>query len=1047
MLALALAASPLAAQTREITGKVTQAGAGTPISEATIGIVGAQLGVRANERGEYRLRVPEGDATLLVRAIGFKRQTLRVPATQATADFALEKDVLQLEGVTVTGQATEIDKRNASTAVASVSAEELMVAPAKSLEGNLSGKVIGATIFENSGVPGGGMQIQIRGATSILGQGDPLYVVDGVIVSNQSVQGGLSSISHSSGSTQSSQDQTVNRLADINPNDIENIEVLKSAAATAIYGSRATNGVVVITTKRGKAGATRYNVTQRVGSQQATRLLGSRHFSSYDQGCGATRNADSLAKCANGSVKPWIGSSTQADSVARANCTASGCAWYDWQGALYNNTSPAFETIMSASGGFNNTKYFGSVNDRQSPGTQQNSGARLSSGRVNLDQTIGDKITLSGGVNFSHNLTHNGIGGNDNSGISPMYALGYAPAIYNLEQIDPITHRPVKMFMNGGGSGTANPFDVVHQIVNAEDTWRQIGTVRLGYLALSTVKNTVQLTYLGGVDRFSFEGNQYSPNYLQFEPADGFLGTSQIDNTSSRNINQSLNAVWTFNPGYKWFNSAQTSVGGTYETQYTRNYLVRQRGLTPTRVIAANGSDIATFDEVREFRDQSHYINEQFIGLDEKLSVAIGVRDDRGSANGDRSKFYAFPKYSASYRFTEPLNRFTSAIDELKLRASYGQSGNRPNFGVREITIGSGGVIGGANSLSASSTVGNPNIKPEVMNEFEMGADAAFLRGRALLEVSRYNRVIKDLLVTYPLAPSSGLGTQTVNGGQISTRGIEAGLTLVPITNRNTEWTFRTTYQHNVQYVDKLTVPAFNAPGGSFGVSYGRNRVVAGTRPTYIWGNQVYSCINTTVDGKLVVGTGQDNKPCHRINAGDPSVAGSITRDSIIADANPIAQISFLNTVRWKNFSLTGLLDWRVAGYTADMTKNTWDEGGNSRDYDKAPPPNDAGYKTMGDFRYGTWNDGNIGTYIDRGTYLKLREISVSYLAPKAWASWLRANDLRISVQGRNLGMVTDYWSFDPEFNNFGNQNFNRFIDLGPYPSMRQFFLSIDLGY
>ncbi|HEY9225851.1 MAG TPA: SusC/RagA family TonB-linked outer membrane protein, partial [Gemmatimonadaceae bacterium] len=953
--------------------------------------------------------------------------------------------VLQLEGVTVTGQATTVDKRNASTAISSVSAEELLVAPAKSIEGNLSGKVVGASIYENSGTPGGGMQIQIRGATSIMGQGDPLYVVDGVIVSNQSVQGGLSSITRSSGTTASSQDQTVNRLADINPNDIESIEVLKSAAATAIYGSRATNGVVVITTKRGKSGATRYNITQRVGSQQAIRLLGSRHFTSYADGCGPTRSAADLALCKDGAVKPYIGSSAQADSVARANCTASGCPWYDWQGDLYNNTSPSFETVMSASGGFNATKYFGSINDRQVRGTQQNSGARMSSGRLNIDQTIGEKLTLSAGANLTHNTTHNGVGGNDNSGISPMYALGYAPAIYDLQQIDPLTGRPVRMFMNGGGTGTVNPFDALHQILNAEETWRQIGNLRLGYSALSTVKNTVQLTYLAGVDRFSFEGNQYSPNYLQYEAADGFLGTAQINSTTSKNINQSVNAVWTFSPGYKWFNSLQTSVGGTYETQYFRNYAVRQRGLTPTKETANGGSDVLTVDNVTEFRDQSRYINAQFIGLDEKLALSVGVRGDRGSANGDRSTFYTFPKYSASYRFQEPLSFLTSKIDEVKFRASYGQSGNRPNYGVREITIGSGGVIGGSGSLSASQGVGNPNIKPEVMNEFEVGADAAFLRGRALLEVSRYNRVIKDLLVTYPLAPSSGLGNQTVNGGQISTRGIEAGLTLVPISTRNAEWTFRTNYQHNVQYVDKLNVPAFNAPGGSFGVSYGRNRIVQGTRPTYIWGNQIYSCVNSTnASGQLVINTGSDGKPCHRIEAGQEVIAGSITRDSIIADANPIAQISFLNTIRWKSFTVTGLLDWRVAGYTSDMTKNTWDEGGNSRDYDQPSPK--AGM-SLGDFRYSTWQAGNIGTYIDRGTYLKLREVSVSYQAPKAWASRLRANDLRVSVQGRNLGIKTDYWSFDPEFNNFGNQNFNRFIDLGPYPSMRQFFFSVDLGY
>jgi len=1023
---IAFAPIPLLAQTREITGKVTQAGTGTPITEATIGVLGAQQGVRTNERGEYRLKVPASDIQILVRAIGYKRQTVRVAAAQATADFSLEKDVLQLEGVTVTGQATTVDKRNASTAIASVSAEELQVAPAKSLEGNLAGKVVGASIFENSGVPGGGMQIQIRGATSILGQGDPLYVVDGIIVSNQSISGGLASISRSSGSTATAQDQTVNRLADISPNDIESIEVLKSAAATAIYGSRATNGVVVITTKRGKAGATHYNITQRMGSQQATRLLGSRHFTSYDQVKG-TGDA----------------SSPHADSIAKANCTPT-CPWYDWQGQLYDNHNPAFETILSSSGGFNNTKFFASINDRQSPGTEQNSGARLTSGRINLDQTIGDKFTLSGGANIAHNLTQDGVGNNDNAGISPIYTFGYAPAIYDLQKIDPLTGRPVAMWMNGGGTGTSNPFEVLHAIQNAEDTWRQIGNIRLGYSALSTVHNTVQVTYIGGVDRFQFTGNQYSPNYLQFEPADGFLGTSQINTTESRNINQSINGVWTFSPGMKWFNSAQTSVGGTYETQRVRSYLVRQRGLTPTRQTATAGSDFTTADNITEFRDQSHYVNEQVIALDEKLALSAGVRADRGSANGDRSKFYAFPKYSASYRFVEPISKITSLVDEVKFRVSYGQSGNRPNYGVRDITVASGGVIGGLNSLVAPSRVGNPIVKPEVMNETEYGIDAALFKGRVSLEGSHYERIIKDLLVDYPLSPSSGLGTQQINGGQMSTRGIEAGVSVVPISTRDMEWTLRTTYQHNVQFIDKLTVPPF-AVAGSFGASYGRNRIVLGSRPTYIWGNVPFSCVNTTdASGHVVVGTGSDGQPCHRILPGQAAVAGSVTRDSIIADANPIGQTSFLNTFRFKSLTLTALLDWRVGGYTSDMTKNLFDEGGNSRDFDEASPT--AG-KVLGDYRYGTWANNNIAPYIDAGTYLKLREVNLTLQAPKHWANLVRAGDMRLSVQGRNLWMKSNYWSFDPEFSNFGNSNFNRFIDLAPYPSNRQFFFSVDLGY
>ena len=214
-----LAALPanLQAQAREITGKVTVSGTGTPLPDATVSVLGQQVGVRTNEKGEYRLRVPAGDVTVLARAIGYKRLSVRVAAGGSTADFSLEKDVLQLEGVVVTGQATTVDRRNASTAIATVSAEELNRTPAKSVEGQLAGKVVGARISENNGTPGGGMQVQIRGATSILGQGDPLYVVDGIIVSNASIGAGLASITRSSGSTTSSQDQTVNRLADLNP--------------------------------------------------------------------------------------------------------------------------------------------------------------------------------------------------------------------------------------------------------------------------------------------------------------------------------------------------------------------------------------------------------------------------------------------------------------------------------------------------------------------------------------------------------------------------------------------------------------------------------------------------------------------------------------------------------------------------------------------------------------------------------------------------------------------------------------------------------------
>jgi len=352
------------AQTRDVTGKVTMAGTGAPLADITVGILGQQVGVRTNERGEYRIRVPQGEVSLLARGLGYKRVTVRLASSENTANFSLEKDVLQLEGVTVTGAATTTDRRVAATAVASVNTAELNRVPARSLEGNLAGKVAGARMFEKSGAPVGGAQVQMRGAAAVLGSGGPLYVVDGVIISNASISSGSSSVTRASGSTGSSQDQVVNRLADLNPNDIENIEVLKSAAASAIYGSRATNGVVVITTKRGKQGRATWNVTQRVGTQQVQRLLGHRAFESYAE------------------VKPYVGGA-YGDSIARAACGSGPCPAFDWQQDLYGRTSPSWETLLSSAGGMNNTRYFVSLNDRQESGIALNTGARRTGGRIN----------------------------------------------------------------------------------------------------------------------------------------------------------------------------------------------------------------------------------------------------------------------------------------------------------------------------------------------------------------------------------------------------------------------------------------------------------------------------------------------------------------------------------------------------------------------------------------------------------------------------------------------------------------------------------------
>ena len=427
---------------------------------------------------------------------------------------------------------------------------------------------------------------------------------------------------------------------------------MASAAATAIYGSRATNGVVVITTKKGSAGSTKWNVTQRVGTQNPLKLLGSRHFSSY---------AD---------VQPYLGGGAGSDSVAKANCVTT-CPYYDWQGQLYGQKDPSYETVVSSRGGSGNTRFYGSINDRLTKGIQLTTGSRRTDGRLNLDQTIGEKLTFSVGLNITHNFTQNGIGNNDNAGVSPIYNFGYSPAIMDLQQKLANGHY-VPVPFNGGGSVNSNPFEVLTNVTSNEEVWRQTGNVRANYSLLSTAMNTISISYLAGVDRFQDEGTVYSPNYMQYEPADGYLGTSLISNVSSFQFNQSINGVWSFTPRQnRWLTSTQTSIGATYENQKVRSYGVRARGLLPTRQLVTSSAEPAAIsDGISEFRDQSYYVNEQIIALDEKLSLSAGVRADRSSANGDRSTFYAFPKYSASYRFVKPLDRKSTRLNSSHIPLS-----------------------------------------------------------------------------------------------------------------------------------------------------------------------------------------------------------------------------------------------------------------------------------------------------------------------------------------------------------------------------------------
>jgi TonB-linked SusC/RagA family outer membrane protein len=992
---LAGAAAGQATATRPVTGRVIDVETRQGVAGARVSVVGqSALAAQTNDSGAFRLNVPLTPVTLLVRMFGRTPRQVVVSPTQASVEITLQRDVLNLDRVVVTGQATSVQSANAATAVSTISAEDLANVAAASMEVSMQGKVVGASINMNSGAPGGGGQVQIRGVTSLIGNGEPLYVVDGVLISNAAISSGQNAL-QARGSITSQQDNLSTRLADINQNDIEDVQVLKGASASAIYGAKATNGVIVITTKKGATGAARFSLTQRLGTSSVMRLPGSRRFNTV---------ADLYA--AQPAQKAII------DSIVAAN--GGVIPYYDYQNQLYGQDKPSHETVATVSGGTADTKYFVSGSNKYDNGVMINTDANRQSGRVNLSQTLGSRWTTDVGLNLVHSVNRRGLSNNSTDWVGPLYLLSYTPAIVNLNSRTASGLYVRNPFAGGGGSQASNPFESMDYITNSEFVDRQIGSLNLKYSALSTTRHSLQFTALGGADQFSYDAQIYSPPFMQYEPQDGLLGTAVESHSRARNTNAGLNAIWIFTPGRSFVTTATTSGGVSNEKQFLNEYRIRAQGLSPGVDLISQGS-IDDFQNKTLVKNLAYYAQEEILAFGERLYLQGAFRADRSSVNGESDKFYVFPKGSASYRFVSPLPR----TDEVKLRVAIGTSGNQPLYGLRDFLLSSSGIIEGQNSIVPSQRVGNLALQPEKMTETELGIDAAFLDHRATIEATYFDRTITDMLLQQPLVPSSGLGNRTINGGKMTSKGQELALNLVLLQRKGLDWSFRTQYYHIDQKIVSLPIAPFAVGNTGFGTSFGRSVIKEGYSTTGIWANTFRA------NGTVV--------------------------DTLLGDATPKFTMQFSSRLAYKAVVMGFLLDWKKGGDVVDITQNRMDEGKNSRDYDD-PSPDLAVGKTLGEYRYNKWASGNNAAgLIQDGSFVKLREVSVSYAVPSSLLQRLPVarsfRDLRISASGRNIGMWSGYWGADPEFNNFSNSNTIRVIDLDGYPPSRSYFISLELGY
>ena len=995
----ALGAAGASGQERQISGRVTSATNGEAIAGVNVSVTGAAFAAVTNADGRYTISAPSGAVTLVFRRIAFKRREVQVPAGQNTADAALEADVFNLEAVVVTGQATGVERRNAAIATTNVSGQEVSAVPAPALDRALAGRVPGAIISQNSGAPGGGTQIQIRGNNTVIGNPDPLFVVDGVIYSDASLPTGLFTVTGSSANRGNGeqQDDPVNRLADINPGDIESIEVLRGAAAASIYGSKAANGVIIIKTNHGTAGKPRATISQRMGFFELQRGPGTRSFT----------EAQALDLYAT----------TASDTALIKSYEVNGqLPTFDHLQEVAANKPLAYETDLDVSGGSENTRYFLSASNKHDGGIIDKTFNNRQTLRANIDQSFSSRFQLSVNTAFTRNQTDKGFTNNDNNGASITYAIAYIPGFVPIEPQNGVYPQPSISYLG------SNPLQTIALGKNDEVVTRFTGGGTLTYQALQTERHNLKLVGAGGIDFFTQNNSVLAPPTLFFQATNSAPGNASLSNASSRQWNWNVNAIDAYTPGSGAF-KATTSLGAQVEDRALGRSRVVAQGLLPDQSNIDQGSVLGQpFELNGEERTLAFYVNEEFLTVGERLLLAAGLRAERSSANGATNRLYNYPKASASYRFPNLLGDGT----EVKLRGAYGETGNQPLFGQKFTLLGNTVIAGQIGTIvgTGGGTAGAPNVRPERIKEFEAGVDANLWNGRMTVEVTGYSRHTYDLLLQATPAPSTGYQTQILNGGVLWNEGIEIAAGLTPVQHKDLNWVLRTTFTSLKNRVQDLPVPEVCQP----------NAVVCGFRPQNAGFGLAY--------GEFFI---QKGRPISQI-IGTDTVAGSCTPtpdDCVmkvvqLGQTNPKFRMSLSNDVNYKRLSLSMLWDWQAGGVAQNQTLSLYDCNGLAPD--QATPPGQARFNACNTY-------GTASAFVQSTTFLKLREASVALSLPDRWATWLGARSARVSVTGRNLLLFTKYFGYDPEVSNYGQQAIVRNIDLGPYPPERSFLFSITAGF
>jgi TonB-linked SusC/RagA family outer membrane protein len=931
-------------------------------------------------------------------------------ATAYTVDVQVEKSVSSLDEVVVTGTSQGTTRRQLGSYIASVNANELSKGSTGNVLAALQGKTAGAQITQNSGDPAGGISVKLRGISTISGSTEPLYIIDGVIVDNSTTRVTNADPSYNGTNFIGSVGQ--NRMVDINPADIERVEVLNGAAAAAIYGSRANAGVVQIFTKRGSSGAPVINFSTSFNVSKLRKKLTVNQAPTKFGGSPATETQTILT--------PAL---TNTTPVSR----------YDYQDYIFR-TGIGSDNTVSVSGGRDKTKYYTSASYLYNQGIIKNTDFNRFSFRLNLDQVLNNWASFNVTMNYIYDKTNEKPDGN--TFYSPMNSVTIIGNYYDIQKRDAFGNLQAV-----GEKGRVNPVSVIEDFKQQQQTSRIITGAGL---KLTPIKN-LTVDYHVGIDNYSQDGTTFVPPYaynvsLAFygggtllDPAQN--GYASAGSNNSFLINHDLNA--TYNLRISDNLASVTQVG--YSQQYQRiHYSLQQgRGLPPyVQTVSGASTAIPGSDQRTELSISGGFIQQNF-KYRNQLFITGALRLDGSSVFGPDQRNQVYSKLSGSYvvsgtDYWEKLD--LKWWNLFKLRAAYGESGNLtgiPAYG-RFNTYQAAAFVG-SSSFEGQTTYTNPNVKPEKQKELEVGVDLAFLDNRVGLNFNYYHKRVNDLLISRLIAPTNGYTALLDNIGSLENNGFEVVLNLEPVKTKDFTWDLTAIYNRNKNKALDIgqSLLLFNTNGGA------PVAIIGGQPIGVFYGNFFATDANgqqvKTTAGIPTTEAGIQNSPLvYTPQRGANGLPTGTALQKIIGNPNPKYTATLTSDLAYKKWGLHVQFD-AVQGvdvFNADFrTRQGVDNGTVAQQEDLGQLP--RGY-IAGIYGIQQWR-------IDNGSFVKLREVSVSFDLGKI----KNFSDCSFSIGGRNLISWDHYKGYDPEVNAAGQSTILRGIDFGTVPIPRTFSAGI----